>query len=170
MDNPFLINTETIKENAFLHGNVEDKTISVALRRVQDTMLIGLIGSELFYRLLKGVNDSNLSQKEVTLLEGYIQPVLIAGVDLEIIDVLIFQSKNKGVVKLDDENVTPLTQNERVTITDKYKSYYTTYSNNLIGFLEANKTDYTEYKKYTTDKKNVIAQSTDSQDLQMYFV
>jgi hypothetical protein len=134
---------------------------------------IGIIGSSLFDDLLNKVNNQSgtpITTADALLLDKYIAPVLVSGVDMEIIDVLIFKSKNKGVVKLSGEEIVPVTQNERVTLIDKFRNYYTVYVNNLIAFLEKNYKDYPEYDKCTTDGRNVTPATSERDNSSMFFV
>ena len=82
----FLTDIDSIKERGFVNKNVENNIITTTLRRVQDTMLLPILGTTFFKRLLQGVEDSDLTVNETTLLNDYILDFLVACVDYRIVN------------------------------------------------------------------------------------
>lgn len=139
MEIVYLISIEELKEFGFMHGNVEDSMIAPCLNIVQDTHLMPLLGSKLFDRLIQSVIDGDTTTDEAELIGKYIKPVLVRGVDKELVTPLIFQTKNTGVQRLNPDQVVQITQNERSTLIGQYQSYYDAYAKELIRYLSSGK-------------------------------
>ena len=85
MATAYLIDIDALKKKGYVQGNVENSIIVTSLTRVQDTMLKPIIGTPFFKRLIEGVDADDLNADEETLLNDYIAPVLISGVDYKIV-------------------------------------------------------------------------------------
>ena len=149
MANSFLIETELIKELGFIQGNVSDELISPTLRRVQDVELKPIIGSQLFNRLLDGVNNDDLNASETDLMNTYIRDFLVSACDHKIVNHLIFQLRNSAVGTSKDSFITPLSSAERTTLLDDLRHDKEVYSQNLVNHLLENRELYPEYMEYT---------------------
>lgn len=145
MNQPFLITTDELKEFGFMDGNVQDELIAPTLRRVQDHLLIGLIGSSLFNYLLNAVNNDSLNANDEILLNDYIKQVLISGVDLKIINPLTYQTKNSGIQYQTNQAVITPSKLDKQELIDEYQQYYDTYAQRLINYLRDNKALYPSY-------------------------
>jgi len=145
MNQPFLITTDEVKEFSFMDDNVQDSIVKVTLRRVQDHLLIGLIGSSLFDRLLAGVNADDLNGNEIILLDNYIKQVLISGCDLRIINPLTYQTKNTGVQYQTNGSVVTPSAADKNDLIDEYQKYYDTYAQRLINYLRDKCALFPEY-------------------------
>lgn len=150
MANAFLIETEVIKELGFIQGNVSDELIAPTLRRVQDIELKKIIGSELFNRLLDGVNNDNLTTDEESLLNSYIRDLLVSACDQKIVNHLIFQLRNSAAGTSKDSFITPLSKDERVTLLDDLRKDKEVYSQNLANHLKDNQDKFPQYKSWVS--------------------
>jgi len=153
--NAFLIDIDTLKKIGFTNSNVENNIISTTLRRVQDTMLLPILGTEFFKRLLAGVDDNDLSAEETTLLNEYIAPCLIAGVDLRIVNHLTYEIRNKTVGTTRDEHINPVSIPEKNQLTNDLRADYEVYRERLIGYLKDNCTTFPTYNTYVCEYENI---------------
>lgn len=153
--NAFLIDIETIKKIGFVNSNVENNIISTTLRRVQDTMLRPIVGSSLYTRLLAGVDADDLNANEQTLLNDYILPVLVAGVDLRIINHLTYEIRSKTVGTTRDDHMTPVTESENNRLSDDLRADFNTYRKTLVAYLCKNETLFPEYDDTSTTNENI---------------
>lgn len=149
----FLIDTEVIKELGFTNGNVEDNIIATTIRRVQDTMLEPVIGTSFYRRLLQGVEDDDLNADETALMNDYITPLLVAAVDLRIIDHLTYEIRSKTVGTSRDEYMNPVTESENNRLADQLRKDYVVYKNKLIGHLRENEDNFPEYRDYVCNEE-----------------
>lgn len=155
----FLIDIATIKKIGFVNKNVDDPIISTTLRRVQDTLILPILGTPFFKRLLQGITEDDLTADEVGLLNEYIAPCIIAGVDYRIVNALTYETRSKTVGTARDEHINPVTIQENLMRTDDLKRDYETYRESLIGFLKDNITLFPEYDNFVCSNENIAPDS-----------
>lgn len=153
--NAFLIDIYTLKEIGFTNSNVEDNIISTTLRRVQDTMILPILGTEFYKRLLQGVDDDDLTADETTLLNEYIAPCLIAAVDLRIVNHLTYEIRSKTAGTTRDEHMNPVSIPEKNQLTNDLRADYEVYRERLIGYLKDNCTTFPTYNTYVCNYENI---------------
>lgn len=153
--NAFLIDIDTIKKIGFVNSNVENNIISTTLRRVQDTMVRPILGSSLYKRLLEGIDASDLTADETTLLNDYVAPVLIAGVDLRIINPLTYEIRSKTVGTTRDEYMTPVTESENNRLSDELRRDFEVYKSSLVVYLCKNSDLFPEYNVESETEENI---------------
>ena len=141
----FLIDIATIKKIGFVNKNVDDPIIATTLRRVQDTLILPILGTPFFKRLLEGITEEDLTADEILLLNDYIAPCIIAGVDYRIVNALTYETRSKTVGTARDEHINPVTIQENLMRTDDLKRDYETYRESLIGYLRDNETKFDLY-------------------------
>jgi len=151
----FLIDIATIKKIGFVNKNVDDPIIATTLRRVQDTLILPILGTPFFKRLLQGITDEDLTAEEVLLLNDYIAPCIIAGVDYRIVNALTYETRSKTVGTSRDEHINPVTIQENLMRTDDLKRDYETYRDSLIGYLKDNETLFDLYYNFVCSYENV---------------
>ena len=151
----FLIDIATIKKIGFVNKNVDDPIIATTLRRVQDTLILPILGTPFFKRLLQGITDEDLTADEVLLLNDYIAPCIIAGVDYRIVNALTYETRSKTVGTSRDEHINPVTIQENLMRTDDLKRDYETYRDSLIGYLKDNETLFDLYYNFVCSYENI---------------
>jgi hypothetical protein len=153
--NSFLIDNDTLKKRGFVNKNVESSILTTTLERVQDTMLVPVIGTPFFKRLVTGVKDDDLTTDEETLLNEYIAPFLIASVDYRIGNHLTYELRSKTAGKSGDAYITPLDRSEILALNDDLRKDVERYREQLIGYLKDNRTKFTDYDQYQCSFENV---------------
>lgn len=153
--NAHLIDTYALKKIGFTNTNVEDNIIATTLTRVQDTMLLPILGTQFFKRLLTGVDSNNLTQDEIDLLNDYISPFLVAAVDMRIINHLTYEIRSKTAGTSRDENMNPLSISENLMLSDDLRKDVEVYKQRLFGFLKDNRTLFTDYNDYICNFENI---------------
>lgn len=140
-----LISTDKLKKRGYIHGNVEDSVLRTLIIRVQDTIVEPVLGTPLFKRLLAGIDADDLNADEITLMDDYIVPVMVAGCDYRSVGVITYQIRNKSVGLTQDEHLKAVSESENVRIKDELQSDMNHYKERLIGYLKDNYTLYPEY-------------------------
>ena len=151
----FLIDNNTLKKRGFVNRNVEETILTTTLERVQDTMLVPVIGTQFFKRLASGVFNDDLNSDEEALLNGYIAPFLIACVDYRIGNHLTYELRSKTAGKSGDSYISPLDRSEIVALNDDLRKDVERYREQLIGYLKDNRTLFTDYDQYECKHENV---------------
>lgn len=153
--NSFLIDNHTLKKRGFVNRNVEETILTTTLERVQDTMLVPVIGTQFFKRLAFGVVNNDLNADEQVLLNGYIAPFLIACVDYRIGNHLTYELRSKTAGKSGDSYISPLDRSEIVALNDDLRKDVERYREQLIGYLKDNRLLFPDYDQYECKHENV---------------
>jgi hypothetical protein len=105
----------SVKAGSYITNDVSDEMIGASIREAQDIHLQSIIGSNLLERLktlvfnyMNGGRDKISDQKNVAykdLLDGYVEPYLIAKTQALICVPITFKIRNMGVVYNTDTNV-----------------------------------------------------------------
>ncbi len=98
------VSPENIYERSAVHKNIDSKMIIPEIKAVQEMYLLPVLGTALYERLQDGIDNSNLTADEVTLLKDYIRDPLIHYTISELAPALSFQLWNKGLTRKTTEN------------------------------------------------------------------
>ena len=150
-----LISTTKLKKRGYIHENVEDSLLRTMIIRVQDTIVEPIIGTPLFKRLLKGIDDDDLTADEITLMDNYIVPVMVAGCDYRSVNVIVYQIRNKSVGTTRDEHLDPATESGNVRLKDELNADLRHYETRLIGYLKDNCTLFPLYNEWTCKHEDI---------------
>jgi len=143
-----LINTTNLKKLSYISSNVDDSLLSTLITRVQDTVLESILGSNLFNRLLEGVDNDDLNANETALLDNYIAPCLVASVEVRAVEMTSLELRQIGLSKVSSENVSNASESEMNRAFNSLKKDYNFYRERLIRFLKLNHTLFPEYTTY----------------------
>ena len=149
----YLVDIATLKHYSYIDGDVNDETLNVTLKRVQDTDLEPTLGTTLYKRMLQGVEDNDFTVLEEKLMK-YILDFIYVACELKASNHNNWKIRNKSVGTASDEHVRANSLSEYNAYVDELRKDYSFYKNRLIGYLQDNKTDYPLY--ICTDKKGDI--------------
>lgn len=137
-----LISTDTFKARTSLHTNVDPKLIRPDIKYAQDVYILPIMGTAQFLRLQAGIDGSNLTAAETTLLDDYITDTLIYFTLAEMGETLTFQFWNRGVqVKVGENNNQP-TITELIDIRNRHRVRAEYYANRLKLYLRENQSTF----------------------------
>jgi hypothetical protein len=146
-----LISVENIKRLGLTQENVNDKLVSVAIKRTQDLKIREVIGEDLYTALMERVNNNNVTGNYAVLMNEYIAPCMVAYVDYY---TAIFSNQkitNKATGTIQDNNIR--TDNGAVVdFLDVIEKQAMNYRQRLIYWLE--KGLIAEYPIKCGDKKS----------------
>lgn len=151
----FLISVEKIKQKGYINKNVESDLVTTTLRRVQDTMLVPVLGTTFFKGLLDRQETASLTAEEQELLDDYVAPFLIAATDYKIVPHLNTKIRSKTVGKVQDQHINPTDGGETLKLQDDLRKDMIVYKNALIGHLKDNEDTFTEYRDYICNFENI---------------
>ena len=147
--NTMLISPTRVKESGELNVNVEDRQIGASIRTAQNVYLRDVIGDDLLEKLqqlvnnkISGVNDNiddegNIAYK--TLLNEYVQDVLVYKTIVDIALRKSFEIRNMGVVQNSDTNVNDAYLSDIKHLQFYVETLYDDKLNRMVEFLCANK-------------------------------
>ncbi len=142
----YLIDLDTVKKLSFVHDNVENELLRKVLKRAQDMYIEPLLGSSLYNRLLTGIENSDLTNDETTLINDYIVIILCIAVELRLSDAGTVEIRNVGTGKATEENFQANTSNEMERTKDMSYKDLTFYKNRLKKYLCDNSTLFPLYR------------------------
>ena len=145
---------DDIKAATYLNTNVEDKTISAALKEAQESFLVKIVGTNLYRRLQELVfnaiegNEDNIDAEQneayKELLDDYVQPYIEAKVQSIMQFPITYKTRNLGLTKADDDNVKSADVNEIAFAQRRYDTIADQRATNLSYFLCNNQENYPE--------------------------
>lgn len=100
-----LLSENAIKDNSIITNNLESKYIQQAVILAQEMCLQPLLGTTLLNEIYAQVQDDDIEDRIKTLLDDYIQPILLNAAISNIIVNVSMKIKNLGVVNTNDTNV-----------------------------------------------------------------
>lgn len=166
MNTIYLISTDTLKQNTPINDNVADYLLNAAIRDAQTINLQQTTGTCLYKKILQLVADNTIeapeNEKYKTLLDEYIQPLVINYALVYAIPAIRFKLMNVGVVSQSSENSQPTSLQEMQYVADEARNKAEYYATLLSNFLKANFKVYPEYlaNKAIDEKRPTCTQYT----------
>lgn len=141
----YLIDLDTLKNLSLTHENVENDVIRKTLRRSQDMYIEPILGTAFYDRLLDGVENSNLTANETTLIEDYIQITLCTAFELRIADTITTEIRNIGTGVATEQNFQANSPSDMERTKDMIQKELTFYTNRLKRYLCENESLFPQY-------------------------
>lgn len=138
----YFMSADWLKENSPIDLNVDDKTLSGAIKEAQEIHIRDIIGSGLYDDLITEVSGGSVSADNQTLLNNYIRPCLKYYAIVEAIMPMTFKLMNKAVGKRSADNFEPVAQGDMTLIEQRFRDKAEYYSNRLTDFLHENQQTY----------------------------
>ena len=143
----FLISPDDVKAKSQINYNVDDSTVSTAIRDAQNIYLRDIIGDSLLERLqelvVNGIDEPE-NAAYLDLLDNYVSEYLAYEANVQICVPISFKLRNMGVVSDTDTNV----QAAQIQGVEYVQDYYRTQSidkaNRMIDFIIENKSAFPE--------------------------
>ena len=146
MSKNILFITETLfKERTGASIAIDGKQIFPMIKVAQDIHIQPVLGSTLYLRLQKGIEDDDLTNDEKHLIDFYITDALVWFTMSMLPMIMGYQLFSKGfLVKTAEESSAP-SQKDLELIEQKYKSMAEFYNTRMVSYLQENYTKYFEY-------------------------
>ena len=146
MANVLFISETFLKDNTLLHENIDFKFIRPVIMLSQDIHLQPKLGTTMFNELKTQIIGGTLTAANTTLLNDYIQPMLLYWVQAEAPAAISYKFLNKGLMQQSSENSSTSSLDEINFISQKYKDKAEWYTERLVNFLLENDADYPAYR------------------------
>jgi hypothetical protein len=146
MANVLFISENFVKDNTLLHENIDFKFIRPVIMLSQDIHLQPKLGTTMFNELKTQIIGGSLTTANTTLLNDYIQPMLLYWVQAEAPAAISYKFLNKGLMQQSSENSSTSSLDEINFISQKYKDKAEWYTERLVNFLLENDADYPAYR------------------------
>lgn len=148
-----LINAEYLKEYSPIPLNFNLDDIWSYVPMSEKLHIVPIIGSKLYNKLLKEVDDNNIPEEDSTLLLNIYQ-VEAYCIVYEALNMIAYNISEQGIVKHKSENAETVNIEELKDIKNNLNTQIVFLKNNLIQFLNNNKDCYPDFKGVSTVKNN----------------
>jgi len=107
-----LFNISDIQARSFIHENVSDAKLMIAIERVQDSYLQSLLGDGLYNELQERKISGTLTTLDEDLISNYLLPCFVIRLEQYIIAEHAIDVRNLTVGTIQDGQIRPLTVDE----------------------------------------------------------
>ena len=146
----FITRTDLVK-NTILDGNVDTDKFIQFIKIAQEIHIQNYLGTDLYNKISADILASNLSGAYLTLVNSYVQPMLIHYAMADYLPFAAYQVKNGGVFKHTSENAESVSKNEIDYLVKKERDIAEYYTRRLIDFLDFNNSSFPEYSTNSND-------------------
>tara|TARA_R110000803_G_scaffold175816_2_gene238342 strand:- start:139 stop:651 length:513 start_codon:yes stop_codon:yes gene_type:complete len=149
------INRTDLVRNSILDGNIDTDKFIQFIKTAQVVTIQQFTGTKLYDKIgvLIGNSDIDLPANAAykTLLNEYLQPMLIWYAQVDYIPFAAYQIRNGGVYKHSSENSETVSKEEVDFLIEKCRTQADWYTRRFIDFMAFNQTTYPEYTLNTND-------------------
>jgi hypothetical protein len=132
---PLFISPEDLVKRTAINGNVDRDQMIQFIKIAQDIHVQALLGTALYNRLKTDVLNSTLAGNYETLLEDYVQDVLVHYSMTEILPFLAYKVSNGGVFKKQSENSEGIEKSELEYLIQRERDIAEHYGRRLVSYL-----------------------------------
>jgi hypothetical protein len=146
----FISRTDLVK-NSILDGNVDTDKFIQFIKIAQQIDVRNYLGSELYNRISNDITNSTLTGNYLTLVNDYIQPMLIHFAMVQYLPFAAYQIKNGGIYKHQSENAESVSKDEVDYLVQKERDFAEYYTKRFIDYMAFNQTLFPEYTSNSND-------------------
>ena len=154
MATALFIKREDIVRNTIIDGNVDiDKYIQF-IKIAQEIHIRNYLGTDLYNRISDDIINGTLTGDYLTLVNTYIQPMLIHYAMMDYLPFAAYQVKNGGVFKHTSENAQNVDKNEVDYLVAKEREFANYYATRFVDYICFNDNLFPEYNSNSNDDIN----------------
>lgn len=151
MATALFIKPVTLKRNSIIDGNVDvDKFIGF-LKISQQIHIRNYLGTDLYNKISNDIIADSLSGDYLTLVNDYIQPMLIHYAMVDYLPFAAYQIKNGGIFKHSSETAETVSKSEVDYLVNKEREFAEYYTRRFIDYMAFNQASFPEYTSNTND-------------------
>ena len=130
----FISRTDLVK-NSILDGNVDTDKFIQFVKISQEIHIQNYLGTKLYNRISNDIISNNLSGDYLSLVNDYLQPMLIHYAMMDYLPFAAYQIKNGGVFKHNSENSETVSKDEIDFLTKKQRDFAEYYTRRFIDYI-----------------------------------
>ncbi len=143
------VSEDTLKKSTTINGNVDAELLLPYIKVAQDIHIHQILGTDLYDKLAALITAGTMQASEnddyETLIDKYVQPVLIHYSLYECLPFLSYKIMNKDLVRKISETSTPASLEDLKFMRNIVLNTAEYYSQRLIDWLKNNTDKYPEY-------------------------
>lgn len=154
MATPLFIKRSDIVKNTALSGNVDPDKFLQFVKLAQEIHIQNFLGTDLYNKISNDILASELTGDYLTLINDYVQPMLIHYAMAEYLPFAAYTIANGGVFKHSSENSTQPSKSEIDVLISKERDYAEYYTNRFVDYMSFNASSmFPEY--YTNNNEDI---------------
>ena len=142
----FITRTDLIK-NSIIDGNTDTDKFIQFIKLAQEIEIRNYLGTKLYEKLQADIAGSGVTGNYQTLLNKYVQPMLIWYAQAEYIPYAAYQIKNGGVFKHTSENSETVSRSEVDYLVNKARNTAEYYTQRFLDYINNNSNLFPEYNQ-----------------------
>jgi hypothetical protein len=143
-----------IKRNTIIDGNVDVDKFIQFIKIAQQIHVRNYLGSDLYNKISSDIVADTLTGDYLSLVNTYIQPMLIHFAMVDYLPFAAYQVKNGGVFKHSSENSETVSKNEVDYLVNKEREFAEYYTRRFIDYMANNQNLFPEYTSNTNEDIN----------------
>lgn len=143
-----------IKRNTIIDGNVDVDKFIQFIKIAQQIHVRNYLGSDLYNKISDDIIADTLTGNYLSLVNTYIQPMLIHFAMVDYLPFAAYQVKNGGVFKHSSENSETVSKNEVDYLVNKEREFAEYYTRRFIDYMANNQNLFPEYTSNTNEDIN----------------
>jgi len=145
------ITRKDLVSNTILDGNVDTDKFIHFIKIAQEIHIRNYLGTDLYNKISADIIAGTLSGDYLTLVNTYVQPMLIHFAMVDYLPFAAYQIKNNGVFKHTSENATTVEKSEVDYLVNKEREFAEYYTRRFVDYMSFNETSFPEYRSNTND-------------------
>jgi hypothetical protein len=151
MATALFIRRDDLVRNTFLSGNVDTDKFIQFIKIAQEIHVQQYLGSKLYDRISTDIIAGTLTGDYQTLVESYVQPMLIHWAMTEYLPFAAFTASNGGVYKKQVENGETVGREDLSFLIEKERNLAEYYTRRFIDHMSFNQNLFPEYNQNVND-------------------
>lgn len=145
MATALFISRKDLVKNTILDGNVDTDKFIQFIKIAQEIHIQNYLGTDLYNKISADIIADTLTGDYLTLVNKYVQPMLIHYAMSDYLPFAAYQIKNGGVYKHQSENAESVEKNEIDYLVNKERDFAEYYTRRMIDYVTFNISKYPEY-------------------------
>jgi len=143
----FISRTDLVK-NTILDGNVDTDKFIQFIKIAQEIHIKNYLGTKLYDKIsvdILGTGGASLTGAYLTLVNDYVQDMLIHYAMVDYLPFAAYQVKNSGIFKHTSENSESVSKSEVDYLVQKEREFAEYYTRRMIDYVTFNISNFPEY-------------------------
>lgn len=164
MATALFINRTDLVRNSIIDGNVDTDKFIQFVKIAQQIHIQNYLGTELYNKISTLITSGDIDEAEYadykTLLNDYIQPMLIWWSQVDYIPFASYQIRNGGIYKHSSETSEAVGKDEVDFLVNKAREKADFYTRRFIDYISFRNATYPEYTANTNEDMNPSQDAT----------
>lgn len=164
MATALFINRTDLVRNSIIDGNVDTDKFIQFIKIAQQIHIQNYLGTELYNKIGTLITSGDIDEAEYadykTLLNDYIQPMLIWWSQVDYIPFASYQIRNGGIYKHSSETSEAVGKDEVDFLVNKAREKADFYTRRFIDYISFRNATYPEYTANTNEDMNPSQDAT----------